>query len=110
MIPSGDQDGKSVFDRHIFANPLQPEVCPVLALAIYVFTQNSFRSAKDGAAAVASPLLFVSLGAEDRFSKWMHKFLRQHKDEIEDLFHVEVEDFGKDLMKFDSHSIFLTPL
>src|SRR5690606_6791230 len=32
-----DQDGKhSNMVRHVFANPLRPEVCPILALAIFL--------------------------------------------------------------------------
>ncbi|KAJ1406964.1 hypothetical protein B484DRAFT_307516, partial [Ochromonadaceae sp. CCMP2298] len=33
----GDQTGSDKFWNHIFANPLQPKVCPVLALAVLVF-------------------------------------------------------------------------
>ena len=32
-----DQEGKlSDYQQHMYANPLQPEVCPVLALVMYV--------------------------------------------------------------------------
>jgi hypothetical protein len=30
-----DQTGKKVTDKHIYANPLEPLVCPFLALAVY---------------------------------------------------------------------------
>jgi len=92
-ICPGDQDGKSVFGRHVYGNPNRPEVCPVLALAVYVFMLNSFRS--PSSADTASPLLFVKSGAEDRFSQWMHKFLRTYQAEIEQLFNTPVSDFGQ---------------
>lgn len=39
----GDQEGKSVSKpKHVYSNPLSPHICPVLALAIYVFS-NSFQ-------------------------------------------------------------------
>jgi hypothetical protein len=85
-----------VFGRHVFANPRHPEICPILALAQYVFMQNSFRSATEAAAAAESksPLLFVKPKSEERFSQWLHSFLQKHKDEIEQKFSVDVNDFG----------------
>jgi len=41
-VPStkSDQEGARDFKYHIYANPLDPLVCPVLALAVYVFTRG----------------------------------------------------------------------
>ena len=37
-----DRTGKSCkHDRHIYANPLQPSVCPILSLAVYVLCNQS---------------------------------------------------------------------
>ena len=34
----GDQTGEGMSnEKHIYANPLQPEICPILSLAVYVF-------------------------------------------------------------------------
>lgn len=35
-----DQDGDHAFEKHIFANPLQPKYCGVLALAMRVWTMS----------------------------------------------------------------------
>jgi hypothetical protein len=35
-----DQDGDHAFEKHIFANPLQPKYCGVLALAMRVWTMT----------------------------------------------------------------------
>ena len=35
----GDQDGSNVFARHLYANPADPVICPVLALAVVIFTR-----------------------------------------------------------------------
>ena len=35
----GDQEGARCFARHLYANPLNPAICPVLALAITTFTR-----------------------------------------------------------------------
>ncbi len=40
----GDQEGARIYPIHVYANPLQPEVCPILSLAIYIFTMGYHRS------------------------------------------------------------------
>jgi hypothetical protein len=35
----GDQEGVKCFARHLYANPSNPSICPVLALAVLVFTR-----------------------------------------------------------------------
>jgi hypothetical protein len=39
----GDQEGKSINKpKHVYANPFCPEICPIFALAVYVFS-NSWK-------------------------------------------------------------------
>jgi hypothetical protein len=33
----GDQAGAQCFPRHVYANPLNPVICPILSLAVYIF-------------------------------------------------------------------------
>jgi hypothetical protein len=33
----GDQTGENKFAKYIYANPYQPEVCPILSLAVFFF-------------------------------------------------------------------------
>ena len=40
-----DQEGANAFARHVYANPKNPVVCPVLAMSILVFTKGYDRSA-----------------------------------------------------------------
>ena len=35
----GDQEGANCFSRHVYANPVTPGICPVLALAILTFVR-----------------------------------------------------------------------
>lgn len=37
----GDQEGAKDYPRHIYANPLQPEICPILALAVLLFSSTN---------------------------------------------------------------------
>ena len=36
----GDQEGKNSFPRHVYANPMFPEICPILGFAIYIFARD----------------------------------------------------------------------
>jgi hypothetical protein len=63
----GDQAGQQTKPKHLFANPYCPEICPVLALAIYIFScgvntnvnNNQFN-------------LFDGGSPENAFNKWLH--------------------------------------
>ena len=81
-----DQEGERTRDaRHIYANQSMPEVCCVLALAIYMAT---FDRSSEGLQ------LFPGGNQPSRFSKSLHKFLQR-------------EDFGADFPVEDlgSHSL-----
>lgn len=60
---SGDQDGKRSFPRHVFANPYNPSVCPVLALAVLIFSQDT---------TAANPTLFPE-HVNRQFSHWLKR-------------------------------------
>ena len=62
----GDQEGEHCLPKHVYANPKSPEICPILAFAVYTWSIG-FR--REG----AKRLVFVK--AEDRFSNWLRKLL-----------------------------------
>jgi hypothetical protein len=65
----GDQEGARIYPKHIFANPLRPEVCPVLALGIYVFScLRARRADRDWK-------LFLGDNVESKFSHWLKEVL-----------------------------------
>jgi hypothetical protein len=39
-----DQTGEDKFPKHVYANPLQPVLCPILAIAVLVFSCSSADS------------------------------------------------------------------
>lgn len=62
-----DHKGKKKHKAHVFANPLQPAVCPILSLAIYVLcTQDTRRNQ-----------LFTGQKSEGRFSKALKRLLTE---------------------------------
>jgi hypothetical protein len=36
----GDQEGAKVVPKHIYANPTDPSICPVLALGLFIFSRS----------------------------------------------------------------------
>lgn len=67
MFPSskGDKEGKNSHGKHIYANPENPEICPILSLAIYLWSIGFRRNGSKRT---------VFGGNEEnnsRFSKWL---------------------------------------
>lgn len=61
----GDQENNDGAPKHCYANLQNPSICPILALAVFVFTMPL----RDGN---QNRLLFSSVDrAENRFSKWL---------------------------------------
>lgn len=67
----GDQEGDRQHPRHLYANPLNPVICPVLALAMITFTQP-FRAEQEG---MHSFRLFDGEHSEARFSSLLRSAL-----------------------------------
>ena len=59
-----DQVGVKQAPRRVYANPQNPAICPVLALAVYLFTMGPRA---DGAV----NLVFANKSSAARFSKWL---------------------------------------
>jgi hypothetical protein len=74
-VEKQDQKGKDTAPKHIFANPVRPWLCCVLALAVYVFTMGPRRPG-------AKMLVFGNDAAEGRFGDWLRKFLRLFQDSL----------------------------
>lgn len=73
VFPShkGDKEGKNALPKHVYANTAEPHICPILSMAIYVFTRGYDREG-------SKPTLFAG-EAESRFSKWLHKLCADNK-------------------------------
>jgi hypothetical protein len=70
----GDKEGKNATPKHVYANPLNPAICPILAFAVYMWTSGFHR---DG----ANPSLFGDGvdATEDRFSTWLRKICTKYQ-------------------------------
>jgi hypothetical protein len=63
-----DQTGEKMTPKHIFANPFEPAICPILAMALHLFS-ISFRPNN-----ADKSKLFVG-AAYDTFSKWLNEVI-----------------------------------
>ena len=68
-VSKGDQEGAKTSPKHVYANPTCPALCPVLALAVYVFTYGFRRTG------AKRTLFSEDQKAESRFSDWLKSSL-----------------------------------
>jgi hypothetical protein len=82
-----DQKGENKFWKHIYANPLEPAICPILALAVLVFC-SGFRP-PDG-----RQQLFVGKDSKGRFAHQLHELVHGLSDSEKDRLGCAPEDIG----------------
>jgi hypothetical protein len=86
-----DQTGdESNYPRHIFGNPTEPLICPILSLAMYFTTCFSCQVSKHD-------YLFPGSKQEVRFNKALNKVLKEHE--------LEVNALGYEISSIGSHLI-----
>lgn len=71
--------------KHVFANPTNPLVCPVLSLAVYIFCLGPHGQ---------RTVLFGSGDPEARFSKWLHLICKEYEHFLRDEHGVKIGDLG----------------
>lgn len=75
----GDKEGKNCSPKHVYANPSNPAVCPILWLAVYIFCSGARRA--DSRRSVFGE----TDGAESRFSKWLRAMFAAHSAVLENM-------------------------
>lgn len=95
----GDQEGNHCYPKHVYANPDNPFICPILSMGIHFFSGGWRR---DG----SKQLLFQGTANESRFSKWLRDIVRKYKDSLEVLgvlsFDIGTHSFRKGVATFAS--------
>ena len=64
----GDRAGSNKYSKHVYANPFQPHICPVLALAVHIFSSP-------GRTEGGNQQLFEGTDNKGRFARHMHTAL-----------------------------------
>jgi hypothetical protein len=83
-----DQEGDRRDPRHVYANPLMPQVCPILSLAIYVATLGFD----------ASEMVFPGGNQYDRYTKILKRTMTAGPVK------TALDDIGLSAADFGSHS------
>ncbi|CAM9390413.1 unnamed protein product, partial [Ectocarpus fasciculatus] len=85
----GDQVGENKFQKHVYSNPLNPSVCPILSLAVMIFGfENSVRGDQK---------LFTGSDSKGRFGRNMRETVLNLSD-------AEVVSLGCDRGDIGTHS------
>jgi hypothetical protein len=96
----GDQEGSQVSPKHVYANPVYPEMCPLLSLAVYAFSCNHFEKSKASRKKTVANeeqkedwCLFKGTNIETKFSHWLRRVLNKNLPELEELTSMK-DDLG----------------
>ena len=91
----GDQEGVKCFARHLFANPLCPEICPVLALAVLTFARTLRHDpSSDDGAAPPNFRIFDGPNSTARFSDTLQRCITRLPDGNAALLGAEKKHLG----------------
>jgi hypothetical protein len=85
-----DQEGDNCFPRHVYANPLVPSICPILALAVLVFSKSYWHGVKPQ----EKFHLFPGEKQEARFSKLLRRVLQSLTETESSLLGAKVNEIG----------------
>ena len=82
-----DQTGEDKFAKHIYANPYEPFICPILSLAVMIFCSSAREERRD-------LQLFTGTDSKGRFSKLLAQFLLDLSDAEKRLIGASISDLG----------------
>ena len=83
----GDKEGQVKFGRHVYANPREPTICPILSIAVLIFSKN--RRAAGG-----RQRLFEGDRPESRFSDILLSVVDNLSDGEQIILGVDKKDIG----------------
>lgn len=82
-----DQEGLNSVPRHVYANPFNPKVCPVLAMAVFVFSGGPEVNGQ-------SISLFKGSDPSARFNAWLSQLWKRIEDDVRDRRGITAVDGG----------------
>lgn len=91
----GDQEGAKCYPKHIYANPLNPAICPILATALIIFCRSSRQDHNNQSSSpVKNFRLFEGTNQEARFSSILAKVLNGLTDDEEHRLGAKKKEIG----------------
>jgi hypothetical protein len=94
----GDQEGVKCFARHLYANPLSPVICPVLALAVLTFTRVLRHDPQAGAQSLPNYRVFDGTSNDARWSEALGRILSLLPE-------ADVRMLGAEKKQLGTHSV-----
>ena len=94
----GDQEGVKCFARHVYANPLSPVICPVLALAVLIFTRVLRYDPDAEPQSLPNYRVFDGSSNDDRWSQLLGQVIGSLSEE-------DVRLLGAEKKQIGSHSV-----
>lgn len=94
----GDQEGTKCFSRHVYANPLSPVICPVLALAVLTFTRVLRHDPEAAPQSLPNYRIFDGSSNDDRWSQLLAQV-------IGGLPESDVQLLGAEKKQLGTHSV-----
>lgn len=86
-----NQTGEHVVPRHLYANPYEPHLCPVLAMGIKLLTESHTKS--------SPAMLFPGGSANKNFCTWLYGLIKSPNSEI------DMSNLGSSPDDIGTHSI-----
>jgi hypothetical protein len=83
-MSKGNQDGTRTLPKHLYANPLEPWVCPIFALAVYVWSTPISKTGQ----------LFEGEDQENHFSKVWKAILKRIPQNESDRMGIDADKLG----------------
>jgi hypothetical protein len=71
-----DNENKRMSPKHVYANPNNPEICPILAFAVFIWS-NGFRRSNS-----KKTVFGETKDNETRFSTWLRKVLGEYAQDL----------------------------
>jgi hypothetical protein len=94
----GDQEGVKCFARHLYANPLNPVICPILALAVLTFTRVMKHVSEAGDHSLPNYRIFDGSSNDARWSELLGRI-------ISSLPEADVRTLGAEKKQLGTHSV-----
>jgi hypothetical protein len=86
----GDQTGENKYGKHVYANPLYPDKCPVLATAVLLFCFSERSNGKQQ--------LFAGTNSKDRFGHLLQRVLLSLEE-------CKIQKLGCHVSEIGTHSL-----
>ena len=70
-VTKSDQEGDNVYTRHVYANPHDPLICPILHFGVKLLSTPYVEGCSSGGGGIDGVKVFEGETSETRFCQWL---------------------------------------